>query len=236
MPELPEVYALSKSLNKIGFNTDVYGKHLIFHNKNNDKIEDWSFGLEGTVYLKNKDDIHNNNKNNKNKKIKELKDINLDEIELIKIEHNAFSGDKKEYDNINEFINDRNLGINWLTAKENDLIPIVEKWQNSRKMLGPLIIEQDKIAGIGLAWGSEILNNAELLPNVSAKLQDLTTLPESIIYTRDKILETYDSYIKNNNPVEIINGWFRNLYKIREMNVYKVGTTVRVYSRDWWID
>jgi formamidopyrimidine-DNA glycosylase len=236
MPELPEVYALSTALNKLGFETEVYGKHLILKNlsknpsKDKNNIEDWSFGLEGTVYLKYKDLDNKKDKNDKNDK------NSLTDFELLKIEHNAFSGDKMEFNSINDFITKRKLGINLLTATENDIYPIVEKWQNSRKMLGPLLLNQEDIAGIGVAWGSEILNNADLLPNVSAKLQDLTNLTDSIIYTRDKILETYKKYVKNNNPVEVVNNWFRNLYKVREMNVYKTGKSIKVYGRDWWIN
>jgi len=236
MPELPEVYALSTALNKLGFETDVYGKHLLLKNretekkntnkdKNTNTIEDWSFGLEGTVYLKYKD----------NQKIN-TKKTTAEDFELLKIEHNAFSGDKLEFNSVEEFIKTRKLGINLLNATENDIYPIVEKWQNSRKMLGPLLLNQEDIAGIGVAWGSEILNNADLLPNVSAKLQDLTNLTDSIIYTRDKSIETYNKYVKNNNPVEIVNNWFRNLYKVREMNVYKIGKSVKAYGRDWWIN
>lgn len=107
-------------------------------------------------------------------------------------------------------------------------------------MLGPLLLDQNLICGIGVAWGSEILNRAKLLPNKKACEQDLSHLYASIMYYSHVSLELYtDELDKHTHSKEtlrqFINSWFKNLYEIREMKVYKKANTITVGGRTWHI-
>ena len=115
------------------------------------------------------------------------------------------------------------------------------------------LLDQSKISGIGVAWGSEILFNADLSPDMKTCDQVLTEgnsgsnkLVDSMIEVRKKIQETYELeltrtlevckiYNNDNNLRLLINGWFENLYEIREMNIYKKGSKLQVLGRSWWV-
>lgn len=219
MPEGPEVWILSKVVNHfyLDDNTCAIGKHLIIKNIN----ENWTFGLNGKVYI----DNYNNN-------------------ELTKIDCGVVYGDKKIYQNYNESIKD--LGIDWLHASKNDLEKEVNSWIKSKKKLSTLILDQSKICGIGVAWGSEILFKAGLSPDIKACDQILNSLVDSMIEIRDNIKFLYETelnkllkvckiYGNNDKLKEFINNWYKNLYDIRKMNVYGKGSKIKVLGRSWWI-
>ena len=106
-----------------------------------------------------------------------------------------------------------------------------------------VILDQSKICGIGVAWGSEILYNAKLNPDLKACEQSLDKLVDSMIEIRTQIQNTYIGfylynhydYDNKDNLKELINDWFENLYKIRKMNIYKKGTKIQISGRSWWI-
>jgi formamidopyrimidine-DNA glycosylase len=172
--------------------------------------EDWSFGLNGKVNI---------NENN----------------ELVKVETGWINGEKKQYDNKSV----KELGLDWMTANKKELEEEVQKWTNSKKKLAILILDQTKICGIGVAWGSEILYNAKLNPNLKACDQLLDKLVDTMIEIRIKIQETYinlyNENIDNDKNKKLICNWFENLYKIRKMNVYKKGSKIQISGRNWWI-
>jgi formamidopyrimidine-DNA glycosylase len=206
MPEGPEIYALSLALKKSGINAESYGKHLYLI----DSKEDWSFGLTGKIHI----DLDNN---------------------LTKI-NSGFSGSIKRANDIQELIKNDKLGINFMDANKDQFNCIIEVWQNSRKKLGAFLLDQSEIAGIGVAWGSEILAIAgDLRPDISANKQDLSKLSEAMMTIRDYIKHLYNSYVNMHNPHNVINEWFSNLYDIRSMNVYKQGKIVSTGGRSWWI-
>jgi formamidopyrimidine-DNA glycosylase len=95
------------------------------------------------------------------------------------------------------------------------------------------MLDQTKISGIGVAWGSEILFRAGLRPDVRACDQNLSTLADSILYIRNDIKNIYEKELKE--PETIINNWFENLYEVREMHVYKKGSKIEVLGRSWWV-
>lgn len=114
---------------------------------------------------------------------------------------------------------------------------IILKWSNSRKSLGGLLLDQSQIAGIGVAWGSEILHMVELRPDIPAKSQDLTKLSNSIITIRDTVKNIYKDYvIKHEDIDKFINEWFDNLYNIRPIKVYKKGKPIETGGRTWWVN
>jgi formamidopyrimidine-DNA glycosylase len=185
MPEGPEVWILSKAINALysNDNTSSYGKHLIIK----DLKENWSFGLNGKVGIS-----HFN--------------------ELVKINTGWINGDKIKY---GKYYEDsiKDLGINWMTASKEELEKEVDKWIKSKKKLAALILDQTKISGIGVAWGSEILFKADLRPDIKACDQTFTEgssgltegssgltegssalnkLVDSMIEVRKKIQETYE--------------------------------------------
>ena len=167
--------------------------------------QDWSFGLKGTVHI-------------------------TDQT-ITKLGTGWANGSTKPCHSFESIISSNKLGINWLS--NHDFTKIINSWQTSRKALGPILLDQSQIAGIGVAWGSEILHRAGLRPEIPAREQDLTNLNEALNYFKEYTLELYTNNIGEQHT--FINEWFDNLYRIRQMAVYKVGTKVEVAGRNWWV-
>ena len=226
MPEGPEVWILSKAINLfLSKNKDKnmelayvnnFGKHLILHYKD-DAIIDWSFGLTGKVYMD--------------------KDYKLN-----KIYNSYLSGgfrfiDNTYYENISS--------ICWMNNDTNNetLQKIIDKWKTSKKKLGMLLVEQNEISGIGIAWGSEILFRCNLRPDIKACDQNLDNLCSQILNIKYEIKNIYREFLKKhennenneNNLMNFINDWFENLYQIRNMNIYKKGKKITISGRNWWV-
>lgn len=210
MPEGAEIWILSEAINKFYHTekTRAYGKHLFIFNKDSITGENWSFGLNGNVKI-------------------------LDNNELIKIHTGWIYGDKIGFYNYESEI--QKLGTNWLTSSEADLHKIVGTWIKSKKKLASLILDQTKISGIGVAWGSEILFKADLKPDMRCCDQALNKLVDSMIEIREKIKKQYSQLIDESNCKEFINEWFENLYEVREMDIYKKGSQLKVLGRNWWV-
>ena len=155
--------------------------------------------------------------------------------ELLKVESGWINGDKNPFE--------KSTKLDWMTASKKELEEEVEKWKCSKKKLATLMLDQSKICGIGVAWGSEILYNAKLNPDVKACEQSLDKLVDSMIEICTQIQNTYIGfylynhydYDNKDNLKTIINDWFENLYKIRKMNIYKKGTKIQISGRSWWI-
>jgi hypothetical protein len=208
MPEGPEVWILSKAANQFHKKDYAvsYGKHLFII----EKKENWSFGLTGNVCL---DDYNN--------------------FELVKLENGWVTGDRIKYENLEDELN--KLGIDFMTSSEILFRLEIDKWSKSKKKLAGLILDQSKISGIGVAWGSEILFRAGLRPDLRACDQDLSKLVDCIIYIRNYIKNIYEKELKEKGPEELVGKWFQNLYDIRDMNIYKKGTKIEVLGRSWWV-
>lgn len=210
MPEGPEVWILSKAINEYyKTNKTTSVGKHLFVNEIN---ESWSFGLTGKILISNSDN-------------------------LMKINSGWIYGNKEKYSDYSSSVKD--LGINWMTASREELEALVDKWIYSKKKLAGLILEQSRICGIGVAWGSEILFKANLRPDMRACDQVLNKLVDSMIEIRKKAQTDYEnafSLIKNHDDVkEFINDWFENLYDIREMDIYKKGSKLQVLGRSWWV-
>lgn len=218
MPEGPEVWILSKAINLYFIEeyntsglikTNSYGKHLII----NDIKEDWSFGLSGNVAI-----ISNN---------------------LVKVKSGWLNGEETSFSDYNDYMFhlSKTLGVNWMNSNEELLRQEVDKWNKSKRKLASLILDQSRISGIGVAWGSEILYRAGLRPDMRACDQSLEKLVDIIIMIRDEIKELYEKQLDNNKHSieEFINNWFTNLYEIREMKIYKRGSKIEVLGRSWWV-
>jgi formamidopyrimidine-DNA glycosylase len=197
MPEGPEVWALSYALQKLGLSCQSYGKHLLCNNV------DYSFGLTGAVHI----------------------DTNLT---LQKIKKGFVYGSEQEYDTFSKFAQ-----CDWMSATKEEIEEIVNKWKQKKpkhKIIS-LLKDQSEMCGLGVAWISEIMNNCEL--QITTVMENANEkLVESICSIRDRIKLLYQNEIDKltsdiNRPtqqslIEFVNKWcYHNLYKIREMQVYK---------------
>ena len=208
MPEGPEVASLCKRLKMLGLTVESAGKHLLYKNSR-DICFDISFGLVG--------------------KIKLLKTCE-GQYDIEKLSTSSLSGEIREipdFESIKE-----NLGVDWITSDHKTLFEIVDTWRSKSKKIAGLLIDQHEIAGIGVAWATEILADAGIHPTASAIDIDIDKLVESIISVRNMAMETYDNY--DEDPERFIDRWFMNLYFIRRMKVYKKGTEVMVYGRKFY--
>jgi formamidopyrimidine-DNA glycosylase len=211
MPEGPEVWILSKAIN-LYYATNRENQTTLSYGKHLfilDKKENWSFGLSGTV------------------RINEA---------ITKLPSGWLHGEITTYKEFDTEI--QKLGIDFMTATEAEISQEIDKWIKSKKKLAGLMIDQTKISGIGVAWGSEILFRAELRPDMRACDQALGKLASSILYIREEIKNIYEKQLKDKHREalqEFINEWFENLYEIREMSVYKKGSKLEVLGRSWWV-
>jgi formamidopyrimidine-DNA glycosylase len=217
MPEGPEVWILNKAICRYyGINiSKSIGKHLIVqseYNQGNNSII-WSFGLNGKI------SIDENNK-------------------LYKpMEENWIFGQNEILDSSKNIRDKLALSnVDWMNSTDDEINNFVSKLSKVRGKLGPALINQNKICGIGIAWGSEILYRSGLRPDDSANYQDLSRLAEVMIEIREEIKILYENELnKFENLKDFIEGWFENLYKIRNMKVYKVGEKITISGRTWWI-
>lgn len=125
--------------------------------------------------------------------------------------------------------------VSWMTASEAELQQIVSSWENSNTLLGALLLDQSMMSGIGVAWGSEILHQSKLVPNMKASKQSLSLLVPVLMSLRNAIKSTYMELLNNTEPMTFINQWFHNLYAVRNMNVYKKGKQVKTAGRTWYV-
>ena len=211
MPEGPEVWILSKAINSYyGFErTESYGKHLfIFNDDFKSGGQNWSFGLTGKVQIK-------------------------DNNELIKINNGWINGDELVF---NDYNNEKQkLGIDWLTSSKEELHKLVDSWIKCKKKLAALILDQTKISGIGVAWGSEILFKANLRPDMRTCDQVLNKLADTMYDVGMIVKQKYTEELEEWDTKSFINEWFENLYEIRDMNIYKKGSKLTVLGRSWWV-
>ena len=202
MPEGLEVFILSKALKELGFDCESHGKHLLIKDFYSGKMYDVSFGLAGKIF------IDNDNMNIK-KVVKE--DVPCGDMKII----NSFEEAKE------------NLGVDWVKASKEDIEYVINsKWKDRKKQIGALLLEQNELCGIGVAWASEILYYANIHPSEKANTLEFLgvdkNLIESIILVRDFMLKKYLQSIKINSK-KFVNEWFENLYSVREkyLKVYR---------------
>ena len=194
MPEGPEIWILSKAINQL-FKHD----RTISYGKHLfllDKSENWYFGLTGKV--------------------------TINDDELVKVEKGWLNGGINKYSTLSNELD--HLGLDFMTSEEELLRKEVDKWRKSKKKLAGLMLDQTLISGIGVAWGSEILHNSGLRPEMKACEQDLSKLASSILYIREHIKYLYGNTLVNTSSTQnFIDYWFDNLYAVRTMIVYKKG-------------
>jgi hypothetical protein len=200
MPEGLEVYHLARVLRASGVAPDAHSVGKHLYVYG----QDWTFGLSGRVRL---------GPDGK------LQKVNTGRVHGSVVDLGV--GDPCE----------PRLGVDFAWAAYDTLAAAVHgHWTGSRRLLGPLMLDQDVVAGIGVAWGSEILKAAGgLHPGRPAKDQDLRGLAAAMCRVRDAALAQYSDRVKD------VDGWFDSLYAVRTMAVYKKGLPVEVGGRTWWM-
>jgi formamidopyrimidine-DNA glycosylase len=211
MPEFAECWTLGYVLDKLGIQNIIIGKHLII------KDLDYSFGLNGHLKINN-------------------------DLDITHVGYGIFGKvekvEKVEKDKLNK------LGLNFIYCNEKSLEKVIKSWKGRRKMIGALLIDQNYISGIGIAWASEILNLSNIKPDTKLcdlNENDIDTLIKSMIKIRDESICVYkdfaDKLKTREEYLDFVNGWFKNLYSIRKMNVYgKSNKNVIVSGRKFWIN
>ncbi len=176
--------------------------------------QDWSFGLSGTVQYH--PDTHT----------------------LTKRATGHVAGGV-----VNESKSDEDkLGVDFMTATARALRNRLMEEAGSRKTLGALLLDQGVIAGIGVAWGSEICARAGVTPSTKVLHVNVEELARAVVHVRDAVKALYDGVVDRQCTnatacAEFVNGWFKNLYSAREgtLTVYGVGDKITVAGRNWWV-
>lgn len=208
MPEGPEVYALSIALNRLELHSECFGKHLFYNGS------DYTFGLNGRVCFDRATQT------------------------LSKIQSGYVPGDCVPCPSLDSIIQSHNSAPDWMSADPTSLKSWIQHLHKTRRTTAATLLDQRNIAGIGVAWGSEILHWAGIHPETPSKDVDPDRFLTALIETRDRIRDQYRDYIETLSKDDIpdfVNEWFRNLYEIREMRVYKKGLPVIVAGRQWWV-
>lgn len=127
------------------------------------------------------------------------------------------------------------LGVSFMSMELEDFKKIVsEHFVKSRAMLATVMLNQKIIAGIGVAWGSEILHLADLMPHIKACDQDLGKLADAMYQIKTFCMENFGRIADNVTDAELIEVINTFNYRILPMKVYKVGKQCQVGNRTWW--
>jgi len=219
MPEFAEVFSLHYALDKLGVKTITHGKHLFLV----DNGLDFTFGLNGRV------------------------SIDPQTLELTHKQTYGICGTVNQYINVEEMVSKNRLGVDLTYSSIEAIEKKIIEWSKRNKTLGSLILDQSEIAGIGVAWGSEILYSAGLTPGIKASSMnelDIQRLRVHMLGIRNIAINTYMDYVEDlykkggkQAIVEFINSWFKNLYQIRKMDIYKnsKAAKTKVAGRDFYV-
>lgn len=217
MPEGPEVSLLCQAIRAAWAMPDGAAR-VQCHGKHlflHDTQEDWAFGLHGTVHMS-------------------------EDGALSKVGVGPLCGHIRPLDA-------PDLGIDWMTASEDALRRTIRAWSSpahgGRRSLASLLLDQHRIAGIGVAWGSELAHRAGLDPRRPACQQSMDDLTNAAIQLREHIMECMYAPARvqmaasPEDARRAVNTWFHNLYAMRRefLCVYKVGTPAVIGGRTWWV-
>ena len=208
MPEGPEVYILCEALKYLDLTVEPYGKHLLYKDLDG-RCYDITFGLYGKIFV---------SKTEKG-------------YDIQKTGCSPLTGDIKHIQSF-DYVKSK-LGVDWISSSKDALLKVVQEWKVKSKKIAALLLDQHEICGIGVAWGSEILNKAGIHPTELACNVDIEKLVDAMIYIKNESISIYRN-ISLYDPVDFANKWFRNLYLVRDMKVYKTGKEVSVSGRTFY--
>lgn len=206
MPEGPEVYLLAWHVKRLGVDCFSKGKHL-FVRSGEKEFRDLSFGLHGRVFWR------------------------PDERTLVKLEGGTVNGGDVV---VGEEEAGKKLGPDFMNMSIVEFETLVRKWQRSQRCLASLMINQAEIAGLGVAWISEICFDAGVDLSKKAKDLDLKSLPESMLKIQNYVKDELFSKFVDVDSATFVNNWFRNIYAARTMKAYKKTSAVTVNARQFW--
>ncbi len=206
MPEGPEIYILSKAINKY-FENENYsyskGKHLRLLETN----EDWSFALNGTVRIEENNllKVESGFLFGEKVSLEESKDLGFDWLSASEEELNKeIEKWKKSKKKLAGLLLDQKLicgiGVAW----------------------GSEILFKARLNPNKRACDQDLGNLGKAMMEIREEIIDL--------YKLELEKQKNKEEIRN-----LINNWFHNLYKIRVMKKYKIGEKVEVLGRTWWI-
>lgn len=214
MPEGPEVYELAQLLRRAGYaDASAHGKHLLCRELH------FTFGLTGGLRLPT--------------------DRTLPPVHTAS-RRSQVNGAVKTYDGtLPALVKELKLGADWMTASATTLQAVINASASRKVKLGAWMLDQTEIAGVGVAWGSEIAALANL--DVAARMcdQNLRNLGAAYVSVRNSAIDTYNAYIDSvvtdaAAVADAVNGWYLNLERVRVMRAYNVGTPVTVTGRNFW--
>lgn len=208
MPEGLEVFMLGDILKYLEIDIKTHGKHLLYRDTGG-RCYDITFGLVGKIHLSKTDTGY----------------------DIQKLSNTPLSGDIRHIPDFESII--KNLGVDWVSASREQLLAVIDTWKDRPKKIAALLLDQHEIAGIGVAWGSEILHRASIHPTALADTVNMETLVNAMIDIRDHGIAMYRN-ISVGDPEYFANRWFGNLYNVRKMEVYKVGKEVSVSGRKFY--
>ena len=205
MCEGPEVFALANALACADVSAFSYGTHLFVEQSQ----EDWRFLSNGCNVVLNEDGS---------------------------LENSRWHGvTRSPASSPADLISHNNLGIDWMQASPMEILYVVEKWSKSRKPLGARIASQFDMAGLGVAWGSEVCHQAHVVPPEPSNEQDLGNVAEALISARNTLENFYSDMVTPENAREFISEWPLNVFNSRTMLVYEQGDPVAVNGYTWWV-
>ena len=113
--------------------------------------------------------------------------------------------------------------------------------RDRHKMLGVLLTDQAILAGLGVAWASEVCAAAGVLPQLHAAAQNLDALAPALAAVRERVQAAYTAHLQalyaactGDALLCFCRGWFQNLYDIRIMRAFKVGVPISMNGRVFW--
>jgi formamidopyrimidine-DNA glycosylase len=223
MPEGPEVWFLGRVLRNVlepvGRSVVLHGKHLVL-----DGTVHHHFGLSGGLRMD----------------VTTATDAGIVEITL-RHHHGKgpVSGSAKPV-TAAEVAALCAEGLDWMTAPRDAIADVISAAAFRRKALGAWMLDQHAIAGVGVAWASEIAAAARLDVARPMCAQNLIKLADAYISVREKAVALYTALLPPPFDTEAaktaVNNWYRNLYAARapSLTVYSVGTPVLISGRTFW--
>ena len=208
MPEGPELWALGQMLTRAGVPSTVVGKHLWAAG------QDYHFGLTGRARLA------------------------AGVLTHIPAAYKSYLSGKVDatFGSVEDLVTAHNLGVDWMTGTEVQLATRIAAAMASRATLGSWMLKQECIAGVGVAWASEMCAAAGLRPDLPCNTQNLRGLASVYLAFQGRLMGEYGAILDAvTTPEEFVNAWCDNLYASRRMAVYQGGTTVLVSGRVFWV-
>jgi formamidopyrimidine-DNA glycosylase len=131
-------------------------------------------------------------------------------------------------------------GVDWMTASLGAIAAVIAGAARRKKVLGTWMLDQHAVAGVGVAWASEIAAVAGLDVAAHMSVQNLSGLAAAYVTVRDRVTAVYSAALPPLGDMAAartaVDGWYGNLYAVRAPVVaaYGVGVPITVGGRTFW--